>query len=67
VDGVAVVDPRNPSTSESNDNTWSLVHVPGADFMDTKPVPHGAVAAVTYYASALKRSRPARPAPLLFH
>ena len=37
VDGVPVVDPRNPSTSESNENTWSLVHVPGADFMDTCP------------------------------
>jgi len=57
VDGVPVVDPRNPSTSESHENTWSLVHVPGADFMDTKPVPHGAVAAVTYYSTALKRFR----------
>lgn len=57
VDGVSVIDPRNPSTSESNENTWSLVHVPGADFMDTKPVPHGAVAAVTYYSSALERFR----------
>ncbi len=57
VDGVSVIDPRNPSTSESNENTWSLVHVPGADFMDTKPVPHGAVAAVTYYSTALKRFR----------
>jgi len=57
VDGVSVIDPRNPSTSESNENAWSLVHVPGADFMDTKPVPHGAVAAVTYYSSALKRFR----------
>jgi enterochelin esterase-like enzyme len=57
VDGVSVVDPRNPSTSESNDNAWSLVYVPGADFMDTKPVPHGAVAAVTYYSTALKRFR----------
>jgi enterochelin esterase-like enzyme len=57
VDGVSVIDPRNPSTSESNDNTWSLVHVPGADFMDTKQVPHGAVAAITYYSTALKRFR----------
>jgi enterochelin esterase-like enzyme len=57
VDGVPVIDPRNPATSESNENTWSLVHVPGADFMDTKPVPHGAVAAVTYYSTALKRFR----------
>jgi enterochelin esterase-like enzyme len=57
VDGVSVIDPRNPATSESNENAWSLVHVPGADFMDTKAVPHGAVAAVTYYSSALKRFR----------
>ena len=57
VDGVAVIDPRNPSTSESNNNVWSLVSVPGADFMDTKDVPHGAVSAVTYYSTALKRFR----------
>lgn len=47
VDGVAVIDPRNPSTSESNANTWSLVYVPGSEISDTKDVPHGAVAQVT--------------------
>jgi len=57
VDGVSVIDPRNPATSESNANTWSLVEVPGADFMDTKAVPHGAVAEVTYYSQVLKRFR----------
>src|SRR5205085_6584849 len=57
VDGVTVIDPRNPLTSESNENTWSLVYVPGADFMDTKDVPHGAVAEVTYQSSALNRAR----------
>jgi enterochelin esterase family protein len=57
VDGVAVIDPRNPATSESNGNTWSLVGVPGADWMDTQDVPHGAVAEVTYYSSTLKRFR----------
>ena len=57
VDGVAVIDPRNPATSESNGNTWSLVNVPGADFMDTKEVPHGAVEAVTYHSKALDRFR----------
>jgi enterochelin esterase family protein len=57
VDGVSVIDPRNPSTSESNENTWSLVYVPGSDFMDTKDVPHGTVAEVTYYSEALKRFR----------
>ena len=53
VDGVSTIDPRNPLISESNNNVWSLVHVPGSDFADTKSVPHGAVAAVTYYSSAL--------------
>jgi len=57
VDGVSVIDPRNPSTSESNMNTWSLVYVPGSDFMDTGDVPHGAVAEVTYYSKSLKRFR----------
>ncbi len=57
VDGVAVVDPRNPATSESNNNTWSLVTVPGSELFDTKDVPHGAVAAVTYYSTSLKRFR----------
>jgi enterochelin esterase-like enzyme len=57
VDGVTVVDPRNPKTSESNENTWSLLQVPGADWMDTREVPHGAVAEVTYWSSVLKRFR----------
>ena len=57
VDGVSVIDPRSSNISESNNNIWSLVHVPGADFMDTKDVPHGAVSAVTYYSTALKRFR----------
>jgi enterochelin esterase-like enzyme len=57
VDGLAVIDPRNPATSESNNNVWSLVAVPGAEFMDTREVPHGAVAEVTYYSTALKRFR----------
>lgn len=57
VNGVSVIDPRNPSTSESNANTWSLVYVPGVEFMDLKNVPHGAVASVYYYSSALQRTR----------
>lgn len=57
VDGVSVIDPRNPTTSESNSNTWSLVYVPGSTFMDTKDVPHGAVAEVTYYSKSLQRFR----------
>src|SRR5581483_2707218 len=57
VDGVPVIDPRSSAISESNNNVWSLVYVPGADFMDTRKVPHGAVAAVTYYSTALGRFR----------
>jgi len=57
VDGVSVIDPRSSSVSESNTNVWSLVYVPGSDWMDTKDVPHGAVAEVTYYSKSLKRFR----------
>jgi enterochelin esterase-like enzyme len=57
IDGVPVIDPRNSSTSESNGNAWSLVYVPGAEFMDTKDVPHGAVAEVVYFSKALSRFR----------
>jgi enterochelin esterase-like enzyme len=57
VNGVSVVDPRSPAISESNNNVWSLVYVPGSDFMDTREVPHGAVAAVTYHSTTLKRAR----------
>ncbi len=57
VDGVSVMDPRNPSVSESNGNAWSMVYVPGADFMETKDVPHGAVASITYYSKSLGRFR----------
>jgi enterochelin esterase family protein len=57
VDGVSVIDPRNPSISESNTNVWSMVYVPGSDIFDTKQVPHGAVAAVTYYSTALGKFR----------
>jgi enterochelin esterase family protein len=57
VDGVTVIDPRSPATSTSNNNVWSLVLVPGSEVFDTKEVPHGAVAAVTYYSTPLKRHR----------
>jgi enterochelin esterase family protein len=57
VDGVPVSDPANPATSESNGNSWSTVHVPGADWMDNRQVPHGAVAEVYYYSGSLKRPR----------
>lgn len=57
VDGIAVIDPRNPATSESNANTWSLVCVAGSERFDVADVPHGAVAQVTYYSQVLKRFR----------
>jgi len=53
VDGVSTIDPRSPFISESNNNVWSLVHVPGSDISDTKNVPHGGVTAVNYYSTAL--------------
>jgi enterochelin esterase family protein len=57
VDGVTTVDPAQPHTSESNDNTWSLFHIPGAKFMDTLEVPHGAVAEVRYFSAELGKWR----------
>jgi enterochelin esterase family protein len=57
VDGVATMDPRNPSTSESNTNAWSLVYVDGSDTSDTKNVPHGSVSEVTYHSTALNAVR----------
>ncbi len=57
VDGASVVDPRNTSISESNNNVWSMVYIPGADFMALKQVPHGAVAEIYYYSKSLKKFR----------
>jgi enterochelin esterase-like enzyme len=57
VDGLDVVDPRNPQVSQSNNNVWSLVLVPGSDVFDVRNVPHGAVAAVEYYSTSLEKFR----------
>src|SRR5262245_16894414 len=57
IDGVATIDSRNPSTSESNNNSWSLVYVPGSDVFDTRNVPHGSVAEVHYHSTALNAFR----------
>lgn len=57
VDGATALDDNNPSVSESNDTSWSLVYVPGAAFMDTQNVPHGSVEAVTYYSKVLQKFR----------
>ena len=57
VNGLPVVDPRSPATSESNANVWSVVVVPGSELMDNNKVPHGALAAVYYDSKSLGRSR----------
>ena len=57
VDGVATLDPRNPLTSESQNNSWSLVYVAGSEFADSKNVPHGSISEVTYFSTALKADR----------
>lgn len=57
VDGVSVIDPKNSITSQANMNTWSMMHIPGADFMDTKEVPHGNVAEVNYFSTSLDKFR----------
>jgi enterochelin esterase family protein len=57
VDGLSVLDPVNTAISESNATSWSMVTVPGAAFMDTRRVPHGAVSEVTYFSEPLGRFR----------
>ena len=53
VNGLTVVDARNPTTSQTNTTVYSLAVVPGSDLFDTKNVPHGAVASVLYNSTAL--------------
>src|SRR5438477_9041161 len=53
VDGVIVVDARNPATSQTNTTVYSLAVVPGSDVFDTRNVPHGAVASIHYNSTAL--------------
>ena len=53
VDGVTVVDSRNPMTSQTNTTVYSLAVVPGSDVFDTTNVPHGAVASIHYNSTAL--------------
>ncbi len=57
LDGVAVMDPKNPTTSESNGSTWSLMHVSGSEVSDIKEVPHGAIAEWQYFSKSLSRFR----------
>jgi len=53
VNGLTVVDSRNPATSQTNTTVYSLAVVPGSDVFDTRNVPHGAVASVYYQSTAL--------------
>lgn len=57
VDGVRVIDPVNPHVSESRSEVWSLFTVPGSELIDTRDVPHGAVAEVFYYSEVLQTTR----------
>jgi enterochelin esterase family protein len=57
VDGITTVDPRNPDISGSNNNVWSIVYVPGTEWMDSNRVPHGSIGKVTYWSETLKRDR----------
>jgi enterochelin esterase-like enzyme len=57
VDGVRTLDPVNTHTSESNTNVWSMFTVSGSPLMDTRDVPHGAVASVYYYSQVLNTTR----------
>jgi enterochelin esterase-like enzyme len=53
VNGLTVVDARNPMTSQTNTTVYSLAVVPGSDVFDTRNVPHGAVASIHYQSTAL--------------
>jgi len=57
VAGAQVLDPRNTSVSETNSTVQSLLVVPGSEAMDTRNVPHGAVASVYYHSTSLGRTR----------
>jgi len=53
VNGIPVVDARNPMTSQTNTTVYSLAVVPGSDVFDTKNVRHGAVASIYYNSTTL--------------
>lgn len=57
VDGAIVTDPRNIETERMQVMTRGILYVPGAAFMDTKDVPHGAVSLVTYFSKVLNKFR----------
>jgi enterochelin esterase-like enzyme len=57
VDGANVTDPRNIETERMQVLARSIVHIPGAAFMDERAVPHGAVSVVTYHSKTLGKIR----------
>ena len=57
VDGLKLLDRKNPATSEANSTVYSLVTVPGNPANEWKRVPHGAVAKLSYYSSILGKPR----------
>lgn len=57
VDGAIVTDPRNIESERMQVMTRSILYVPGAAFMDTEDVPHGAVSLVTYFSKVLNKFR----------
>jgi enterochelin esterase family protein len=59
VDGVKVVDPKNPRLTEGVANADSIFEVPGkeTEFEDIRSVPHGDVRIVWYQSSSLGTTR----------
>jgi enterochelin esterase family protein len=57
VDGLNVIDPRNPDVSPTNSTVQSLVHIDGIAVEDLANVPHGTVSTVVYRSPATTRAR----------
>jgi enterochelin esterase family protein len=57
VHGVTVVDPANQDVNETTAGLRNILVVPGGEWTDMKPVPHGAVAEVVYPSSVLGHER----------
>lgn len=59
VDGVKVVDPRNPGITEGRVNADSIFELAGegAEFLEVKPTPHGVTEIVWYQSTSLGKMR----------
>jgi enterochelin esterase family protein len=59
VDGVATVDPRNPTIKQGIGGVQSMFFLPGpgAEFQDNRPVPHGDIRQVWYRSGTLGTQR----------